>query len=224
MVSTMSSFRSGNKKTTAKTLRSTGLNDWHLWNEVKLTIRPLAGKSRPSAALRPPGKPFASSAESGFSRSRDGDSQKSFFASRPPATMSGPSAAVPALSVDLPDIEPGMHRRLRRGRVPIDASIDLHGMNRDVARVALFRFIRDQARTGSRTLLVITGKGHGNSTSQNGLQRGVLRQMLPLWLQDPALAPLIAGFEVSARHHGGEGAFYVRLKKRLCGHHPKLQP
>ncbi|MCF6302619.1 MAG: Smr/MutS family protein, partial [Devosiaceae bacterium] len=64
-----------------------------------------------------------------------------------------------------------------------------------------------------RTLLIITGKGLKKTGFGQIEQRGVLRHMLPVWLKEPQLAPLIAGFETSARHHGGEGAYYVRLKR-----------
>ncbi len=37
--------------------------------------------------------------------------------------------------------------------------------------------------------------------------------MLPIWLNSSALAPLVAGWQVSAQAHGGEGAYYVRLKR-----------
>ncbi len=37
--------------------------------------------------------------------------------------------------------------------------------------------------------------------------------MLPIWLSEPSLAPLIAGWDTSAQNHGGEGAFYVRLRR-----------
>ena len=32
-------------------------------------------------------------------------------------------------------------------------------------------------------------------------------------LSEPTLAPLIAGWDVSAQGHGGEGAYYVRLRR-----------
>ncbi|HHS82955.1 MAG TPA: hypothetical protein ENJ68_05480 [Devosia sp.] len=111
-------------------------------------------------------------------------------------------------------------RRVRRGQTSIDATIDLHGLRQDEARSALFRFIETRLHRGDRTVLIITGKGMKTNHCGNLERRGVLRQMLPRWLTDPALAPHVAGFETSAPHHGGEGAFYVRLKrlrpKRPC--------
>jgi DNA-nicking Smr family endonuclease len=66
---------------------------------------------------------------------------------------------------------------------------------------------------GDRTLLVITGKGLKKTDDLQILDRGVLRAMLPVWLAEPALAPLIAGWDAAAQEHGGDGAFYVRLRR-----------
>ena len=46
------------------------------------------------------------------------------------------------------------------------------------------------------------------------IERGVLRTMLPVWLNSPEFTPLVAGWDQSARQHGGEGAWYVRLKRQ----------
>ena len=37
--------------------------------------------------------------------------------------------------------------------------------------------------------------------------------MLPIWLNSPELRPLVAGWDQSAQGHGGEGAWYVRLRR-----------
>ncbi|MEQ4597219.1 MAG: Smr/MutS family protein, partial [Methylobacteriaceae bacterium] len=44
--------------------------------------------------------------------------------------------------------------------------------------------------------------------------RGVLRRSVPHWLRGPELRGLVLGFEEAARHHGGGGALYVRLRRR----------
>ena len=68
-------------------------------------------------------------------------------------------------------------------------------------------------RRHDRTILVITGKGLKKTDDMQILDRGVLRAMLPIWLSEPALAPFIAGWDMAAQAHGGEGAFYVRLRR-----------
>jgi len=189
-----------------RSVKKSRLRDWHLWNEVKLTVSPLAKKTHSDGAL------------TGQDRVRPSNSSAGEMpVSVTPFVPRAPKSIFPYHQIvqeqQLPTIEPKMRRRVRRGKIPIDATIDLHGMTQNVARITLHQFIKNHAKMGNRTLLVITGKGMKNIGSVDPLQRGVLRHMLPRWLKEPDLSPLIAGFEVSARHHGGEGAFYVRLKK-----------
>lgn len=112
-------------------------------------------------------------------------------------------------------IEPGVRRRVAKGQIEIDGRIDLHGMRQDEARGALGHFIRSRHAEGGRTLLVITGKGATRSgpPAPERSEPGVLRAMLPRWLAEPDLAPMIAGHDKAARGHGGDGAFYVRLRR-----------
>jgi DNA-nicking Smr family endonuclease len=113
-------------------------------------------------------------------------------------------------------IEPRLRRKLGRGRVPIDGTLDLHGMTQNEARGALARFLAARAHRGDRTVLVITGKGLATLRDDRTkiIERGVLRTMLPVWLNSPELSPLVAGWDQSAQQHGGEGAWYVRLKRQ----------
>jgi len=84
----------------------------------------------------------------------------------------------------------------------------LHGLNQDRARAVLEAFIFRSWTEGMRAVLVITGKGLRGD--------GVLRRMTPEWLADPRLRDVVAGISEAQRHHGGQGALYVALKR-----HPK---
>ncbi len=98
--------------------------------------------------------------------------------------------------------------RLRRGELAIDGRIDLHGYTQTEAYDALCRFVDHSQRGGRRCLLIITGKG---SISQGG---GVLRGAVPRWLAEPGLRPRIVAIHRAQPQHGGDGAFYVLLKRR----------
>ncbi len=100
--------------------------------------------------------------------------------------------------------------RFRKGELPLDASIDLHGMNRERAYKALIGFVKAHYDAGSRFVLVITGKG---STSGGVEKAGVLRELLPQWLDDSRLAPLVLAFDGAKQKHGGSGAFYILLRR-----------
>ena len=129
-----------------------------------------------------------------------------------PSYQSANTPGLPAIGL----IEPKLRKRLGRGRITLDGTLDLHGMRQDEAYAALSRYLYARSARGDRTILVITGKGlkkvNGNPTTI--VERGVLRTMLPIWLSSPDLKPLVAGWDQSAQSHGGEGAWYVRLRRQ----------
>lgn len=101
------------------------------------------------------------------------------------------------------DLDRSTDDRLRRGKMTIEARVDLHGMTRDKAHDRLNDFILSSYEAGLRCVLVITGKG-----------QGILRSYVPEWLTLPPLAGKILRCYPAQPHHGGDGAFYVLLRRR----------
>ncbi len=99
-------------------------------------------------------------------------------------------------------------RRLRRGSVPVDGRIDLHGMLLSEARPHLELFIRTMRARGERCVLVIHGKG---KHSPGGV--GVLRGEIAAWLSQGPSSANVAAFATARDEDGGEGAMYVLLRK-----------
>lgn len=95
-------------------------------------------------------------------------------------------------------------RRLARGGLPIQAEIDLHGLNESAARAELQRFIADCASRGYRCVRVVHGKGH-----RSGRAGPVLKRMVGHCLR--RLPPVLA-FAPTRAEHGGSGATYVLLR------------
>ena len=111
-------------------------------------------------------------------------------------------------------------KRLRSGRVEIEARLDLHGMRQDEAHHTLRAFLIRAHGRGLRWLLIITGKGNvsgrANDTGEDVIplrDRGVLKRNVPRWLQEPDLRALVVSFTEAAAAHGGDGALYVHLRK-----------
>ena len=100
-------------------------------------------------------------------------------------------------------------KKLRKGKLDIDARIDLHGMNEHAAHDALLRFVKQARRDDARIVLIITGKGKAGE--------GVLRRTVPLWFGEAVFKPLIGGWRKAHPAHGGEGALYVRLRREATG-------
>lgn len=121
-----------------------------------------------------------------------------------------PVAPKPNAPPPLMPLDRRLKQRIARGAASIDVRIDLHGMTQAQAHTALRRFLRAAQADGATLALVITGKGVRGA----GEERGVLRRQVPLWLKLPEFRDYVVGFEAAAVPHGGEGALYVRLRKR----------
>jgi DNA-nicking Smr family endonuclease len=179
------------------------LPDWHLWFEVSKTVSPLRQARQPIIDLGDEPLPLPSTPQPKPKPHR-------LMPVMPAYQSDGRPGKKPRAG-----IEPNLKQRLMRGREEIDGTIDLHGMRQVEAHSALTRFIHARHARGDRTLLVITGKGLKKLGDDAAviIERGVLRQMLPIWLTEPNLAPLVAGWDMAAQTHGGDGAFYVRLRR-----------
>lgn len=129
-----------------------------------------------------------------------------------------PAPVAPAPTIVAPaPVLPGLERKarlaLRRGSLKVEARIDLHGMYQAQAHDALIGFLMRCRASGHAHVLVVTGKG-GAGYDDAFSERGVLRRSVPHWLRAPDLRSVVLGFEEAARHHGGAGALYVRLRRR----------
>lgn len=127
---------------------------------------------------------------------------------RPPRKDHAPQAPKPppAKPEDKRAFDRGWEEKLSKKGAEVEARLDLHGMSQTEAYDALRRFIRAQQAAGRRTLLVITGKGRVGG--------GVLRRLLPLWLEEAPLRDAVIAFTPAKQKDGGAGAFYVRLRKK----------
>jgi len=158
-----------------------------LWSLVARTATPLEGRAPPilPEAVEAPSQP----------------------------APEAPSAAsyVPAAKPKTPSVSHVLDRptldKLAKGRMPIEARVDLHGMTQDEAYSLLYSFLHRAHAGGLRYVMVITGKGSSSGGD------GVLRRSVPAWLSTPAFRPLVSSHDHAARHHGGAGALYVRLRR-----------
>ncbi len=171
-----------------------------LWAIVTATVRPAHGRGPAAAAPTPDSLPIVRPLDSKLPPR---------FAGRPKPKGPAPRAkSAPPTEPPAPErIEPNRQRRIARERDPLDRRLDLHSLDQDGARAALFDFLHRAQQDGVRAVLVITGKGLQGD--------GVLRRRAPDWLSEPGLRGIVAGVSPADRRHGGEGALYVALKRRL---------
>lgn len=175
--------------------------DRELWDRIRKSVTPLKGTPLfehhlPETALLP------------------GDAEGA------PVPKAGPLAKLPPKEPFLPPYRPPVSaparkglaqlddhtvRRLKKGRLEIEARIDLHGLTQNDAHHALYRFLENAQSMDMRIVLVITGKGRSGD--------GVLRRTVPMWLGEPLFHRLVGGYRQSHVSHGGEGAIYVRIRR-----------
>ncbi len=183
-----------------------------LWRQVAKTVRPIepsrlkaVEEPKPPEASDPP-RPARAALKSGAS-------------GLPAEWFDGaPARKKPPVPVDR-----GTERRIQRGRVEVEARIDLHGLTQARARADLLAFLTRCRGRGFKTVLVITGKGAAKrALDERRFQPwrpdepslpGVIRRCLPRWLAEPDFAAVVSGYAGAHRRHGGEGAFYVVLRR-----------
>ena len=113
-------------------------------------------------------------------------------------------------------IDKKVYSRLKKGRLRPSKTLDLHGLRYEDAKFDVLTFIRSAYNDNQRLVLIITGKGKytKNDIAYVSNERsGVLRQALPTWLEDNNISSLILNFTSAHFSHGGNGAFYVYLRK-----------
>jgi DNA-nicking Smr family endonuclease len=100
-------------------------------------------------------------------------------------------------------------KQLKRGLLPIQRRLDLHGLTQDAAEEAVCKILSEASFDGARCVLIITGRG-GRSPGQ----AAVLREALPGWLDQARLRSFVLAYCPAAAGDGGAGAFYVLLRRQ----------
>jgi len=101
----------------------------------------------------------------------------------------------------------------------IDKKIDFHGKNLIESEEEFKRTILDCYNNGQRCLLFVTGKGlfkgkFNENKTQPKLYHGVIRSAFVNWVKSKEFSRHILSFEQASLEHGGDGAFYVYLRKK----------
>ena len=126
------------------------------------------------------------------------------------------SAVLPKYKADSSyQLDGRTNARFTKGKITIDACLDLHDLTVSRAKVAFERFIAQQHKAGARVVLVVTGKGrHIAKDDFNRPRSGVIRESLRDWAQAVPLCDIVLKVAVAQRQHGGAGAYYVYLRRR----------
>jgi len=171
-----------------------------LWHKVMSDVEPLDSDAPPEN-------------QSGATKAKN--KTKKLFKQDKTRSSTSPSPLLAPKPERYPELAPGKAagldkrnaQRLKRGQLRPEARVDLHGMTQAEAYTELNSFIAECQMLGLRTVLVITGKG----SVKDG---GVLRRMVPRWLNQPPLRAMVVAIEQAVPRDGGLGAYYLLLRRR----------
>lgn len=104
-------------------------------------------------------------------------------------------------------------KRILKGDLRPDVSIDLHGETLASAHVRLNRGLDAAIRRGDRIVLLVTGKPAVDNPRLPPTSRGVIRASIADWLAASPYADRIAAVRNAHPRHGGSGALYLVLRK-----------
>jgi DNA-nicking Smr family endonuclease len=189
--------------------------DVDLWHEVAKSVAPLPPKAKREArARREPGE--AVSPAGPPERKTVAPKRPGAVPAPKPPVLPRPSAPPPLTPRSAPGLDARSFERLRRGQLPIEATIDLHGHTLEEAHRALGPFLEEAHARGKRCVLVITGKGSGKRGEEEfgAMRRATLREKVPAWLNEQPTRGRILAFVPAQPKHGGAGALYLLLKRR----------
>ncbi|MBV1917212.1 MAG: Smr/MutS family protein [Sphingomonadaceae bacterium] len=172
-----------------------------IWAQVANTVTPLDshGKAPPLPTFKFPVQPYNKPVHS-----------------RPVAASKPVMAAAPPRSqpIGAHGLDTGWDRKLARGMIDPDFTLDLHGCTLDAAHGRLLHGLAQAGAMGARLVLLITGKPRPVDPADRNNRRGAIRAKVIDWLAASDHALDIAAIRGAHRRHGGQGALYIILKRR----------
>jgi DNA-nicking Smr family endonuclease len=175
------------------TSRPLSADEAQLWGRVMATVRPLRAVA-----------PLAIGPAPAFARKvrLDPPTPVPVAAKPTPRARSGPGET----------LDGGWDKRLLRGAVIPDMTIDLHGHTLGSAHAMLDVGIDRALRGGCRVILLVTGRPP-RPESQRPHARGAIRAAIADWLGASRHADRIAAVRGAHPRHGGQGALYIILRR-----------
>jgi DNA-nicking Smr family endonuclease len=110
-------------------------------------------------------------------------------------------------------------KAIKKGSFVINKKVDFHGKTLLESEEKFNNTILECYNSGNRCLLFVTGKGlfkskKSENTNQPKLYYGVIRSEFVSWAKSKKFSKHILSFEKASIEHGGDGAFYIYLRKK----------
>lgn len=176
--------------------------DIALWRKVADSVTPLKGRRLMPLPAHPVRVDFAD-AFTAPGRAMDRPAPSSPRKPLPPAPPR-PNANT---------LDGGWDKRLTKGNVAPDRTIDLHGHNLHGAHALLDHALGDAIRQGARLILLITGRPARDNPRLPPTTRGVIRASVTDWIAAGPWGSHIAAIRPAHPRHGGNGALYLVIRR-----------
>jgi len=174
-----------------------------LWARVAETIEPLEPRRKETPLAPPPAAPAPPLPVVKKIKGRV----------PPPLPVAAPPPAAPR-ALDRHGLDGGWDKRLAKGQVAPDFTLDLHGTNLEGAYGRLEHGLTLALAQGARVVLLITGRARpAPGPMDRGSQRGAIRAKFLDWLAHGSHSSRIAAVRAAHPRHGGAGAVYIILKR-----------
>lgn len=191
-----------------RTGRRLSADEQELWSRVARTVQPMRELSRraevdliaadggvggtlPERTAQPKPPSTTGSLRSGSPLPRPGDEPR----------------------LDRQSLDATWDRRLAKGLVQPDFTIDLHGHSLDAAHSRLEHGLALALAQGARLVLLVTGRQRSQESALRGERRGAIRAKFLDWLTAGPHAGRIAAIRGAHPRHGGHGAVYIVLRR-----------
>lgn len=173
-----------------------------LWRKVAESVTPLKGR-KPLPVLPP--LDFAEAMAVSLADARAPKRAAPLIPARavpPPAPRAHPNT-----------LDGGWDKRLAKGNVAPDRTIDLHGHNLHGAHALLDHALGEAIRQGARLVLLITGRPARDNPRLPPTTRGVIRASVLDWIAAGPWGSHIAAIRNAHPRHGGHGALYLVIRR-----------
>lgn len=174
------------------------------WAQVARTVRRLGPPPPPAEPREEPATPTAAPVPAPARKVRG---------RVPPPLPPRPTAPPKRAAGDSP-LDGSWERRIAKGGLVPDFSLDLHGATLDQAYVRLMHGLTQARAMGARVVLVVTGKPRPVDAMDRGERRGAIRAKIADWLSASEHAGQIVALRGAHPRHGGAGAIYLVLKRQ----------
>lgn len=184
-----------------------------LWAKVAGTVTPISG--RPLPAIRLAETEFDAKPKTGTPPPPPAKRRAVSAVSQPPvAVQPRPVSPEPARALDRHGLDNSWERKLARGILQPDFTLDLHGATLDAAYFRLEHGLSLAMAQSARVVLLITGRPRpADGQAGRGDRRGAIRAKFTDWLTAGPHASRIAAIRPAHPRHGGSGAVYIILRR-----------